>query len=263
MSSPLTAPAEAAPAEAAPAALISAQKLRLRRARRVILEDVSLTIHTGDFITLIGPNGAGKTTLLKCLLGILTPQQGKITRRGNIKIGYVPQKINAAMTMPINLRRFLTLSCSAGKRANSGGDAQAALAEVAAQTGISHLLDTPLTSLSGGEVQRAMLARALTNKPDLLVLDEPTQHLDIGGELAFYKLLDDIHAVYKPAVVMVSHDLHFVMRRSRQVVCLYHHICCSGAPQRVKEDPAFLQLFGGELSDLLTVYQHAHNHTHD
>ena len=234
--------------------LIRAEHLHLRRHGRAILDDVSLTVHAGDFITVVGPNGAGKTTLLKCLLGLTTPQQGAVWRQPDLKTGYVPQRMAAALTFPLQLRRFLTL--------NNGADA-AQVEEVAHLTDIAARLDAPLAQLSGGELQRALLARALIDRPALLALDEPVQNLDVGGEIAFYRLLEKICDAREVAVLMVSHDLHFVLRRSRQVVCLYHHICCAGAPQIVSKDPAFEALFGSELAQMMAVYQHAHDHSHD
>ena len=232
--------------------LTRAANLNISRGGQHILRDVSLTIAGGDFTTIIGPNGAGKTTLLKCLLGLMTPDSGTVERQPDLRYGYVPQHSRAA-TVPLSLRRFLTLN----KRA-----APDEMMELTELTGIRDCLDTPFSALSGGQRQRAMLTRALMKKPSLLALDEPMQQLDIGGEIAFYSLLEDICNRRDITVIMVSHDLHFVMRRSRQVVCLYHHICCSGAPQEVSRNQAFTSLFGDTATDLLAVYPHHHDHTH-
>lgn len=237
--------------------IIIADSIYIYRNGRKILDNVSLTVNRGDFITIVGPNGAGKTTLLKCLLGIVRPQQGSVRRPGAPAVGYVPQRLVAQRAIPLPLRRFLTLNKKAGA---------AAAAAVAALTEIDNRLDTPLAELSSGEMQRALLARALIEQPPLLALDEPAQNLDVGGEIAFYRLLENICDQRDLAVLMVSHDLHFVMRRSRQVVCLYHHVCCSGAPKAVSQDPAFEALFGSEMARMMAVYSHdhaAHDHHND
>lgn len=233
--------------------LISADNISVRRGGRAIVDGVSLTVAPGDFITVVGPNGAGKSTLLKCLLGLITPQQGVVRRQAGITSGYVPQRMDTAFTFPLQLRRFLTLNKRAGR-----GEVE----EVARLTDIAARLDSPLATLSGGEMQRALLARALIGSPTLLALDEPAQNLDVGGEITFYRLLEKICDQREIAVVMVSHNLHFVIRRSRQVVCLYHHVCCSGAPQAVSKDPAFAGLFGEDMARLMAVYHHEHDHEH-
>ncbi|MCH9705260.1 MAG: ATP-binding cassette domain-containing protein [Proteobacteria bacterium] len=233
--------------------LITAEAIGLTRDNSKILDNVSLNIAADDFITVVGPNGAGKTTLLKCLLGLIKPTQGRLKRQAGLRVGYMPQRITAARTMPLSLHYFLALNKNSNARE---------IAEIAELTNITQHLQTPLAELSGGEMQRALLARALLNHPTLLALDEPVQNLDVGGEIAFYHLLENICDTRKVAVLMVSHDLHFVMRRSRQVVCLYHHVCCSGTPQVVSQDPQFKALFGNEMAELMTVYQHEHDHHH-
>lgn len=236
-----------------PESLISASNIHLYRGKKKILDDVSLSINPDDFITIVGPNGAGKSTLLKCLLGLLPIEQGQLHRQDNLRIGYVPQRIMPELTVPLRLHRFLTI--------NKKVDANV-VESVADLTGISHYLNRPLATLSGGEMQRALLARALINQPMLLALDEPAQNLDINGELEFYRLLEKIYKHRSMAIVMISHDLRFVMRLSRQVVCLHHHICCRGTPQMVSQDPAFETLFGSDMARMMAVYQHDHDHNH-
>ncbi|WP_373088647.1 ATP-binding cassette domain-containing protein [Sneathiella sp.] len=236
--------------------LLSARHIGVVREGRSILTDVSLSVGKSDFITIIGPNGAGKSMLLKCMMGFYRPDEGEIIRRKGLKIGYVPQQLVADHTIPILTRRFLTLRKKASK---------SAVAEVAGETAITDILDKPLHVLSGGELQRVLLARALLDDPELLVLDEPAQNLDVTGQLAFYKLLDRIYADRKVSILMVSHDLHLVMSSTREVVCLYHHVCCSGKPHMVARDPEFISLFGEDMARLMAVYNHSHdhNHTHD
>lgn len=233
--------------------LLSARHVSVYRDGKTILEDVSLSIGEKDFITIIGPNGAGKSMLLKCMMGLFDPSEGRIERRANLKIGYVPQRLVADHTVPIRVRRFLSLRKKAAK-----DDLQ----HVAAETGITEFLDKPLHVLSGGELQRVLLARALLDNPDLLVLDEPAQNLDVTGQLAFYKLIEKIYAERDVSILMVSHDLHLVMSSTREVVCLYHHICCHGEPHMVTRDPEFISLFGDDMARLMAVYNHSHNHDH-
>ncbi len=233
--------------------LIRTDNIHLYRGKQKILDDISLSINPKDFITVVGPNGAGKSTLLKCLLGLLPIEQGQLYRQKKLRIGYVPQRIIPELTIPLRLRRFLTL--------NNKPDAES-VETVADLTGMTDHLDKPLADLSGGEMQRALLARALINKPMLLALDEPAQNLDINGELEFYRLLEKVYEQCSVAIVMVSHDLRFVMRISQQVVCLHRHICCRGTPQMVSQDPAFAALFGPDMARMMAVYQHDHDHDH-
>tara|TARA_R100000005_G_scaffold96614_1_gene85164 strand:+ start:1025 stop:1885 length:861 start_codon:yes stop_codon:yes gene_type:complete len=233
--------------------LLAARHVSVYRDGRTILEDVSLGVGEKDFITIIGPNGAGKSMLLKCMMGFYAPSEGAVVRRDGLKIGYVPQRLVADHTVPIRVRRFLTLRRKARP---------ADIERVAEETGISDYLDQSLHVLSGGELQRVLLARALLDNPDLLVLDEPAQNLDVTGQLAFYKLIDRIYSERNVSILMVSHDLHLVMSSTREVVCLYHHICCSGEPHLVTRDPEFIGLFGQDMARLMAVYNHSHDHEH-
>ena len=233
--------------------LISAQNVSVIRQGKAILNDVSISVGKQDFMTIIGPNGAGKSMLLKCLMGLFKPEKGTVSRQNNLKIGYVPQRLTPDHSMPITARRFLSL-----RKKND----PASLDKTIEETGIAPVLHKPLAVLSGGELQRVVLARSLLDQPDLLVLDEPAQNLDISGQLGFYKLLDHIYSTRKLSILMVSHDLHMVMASTRQVVCLFHHICCSGEPHAVTRDPEFISLFGRDMANMMAVYQHSHNHQH-
>ena len=231
--------------------LIDAKNITLCYDGKTILDDVSLHIDAADFLTIIGPNGAGKSTLLKVMMGLVPVQSGAVVRQKGLRVGYMPQGFRANPSMPISVARFLRLT---------GADAGAgSLAEL---TQIESLLEKPLQALSGGERQRVLLAQALVAAPQLLILDEPAQNLDLSGQLAFYALLDAIHRDTKTSILMVSHDLHMVMASTRQVVCLYRHICCSGAPQMVARDPEFQRLFGDNMAEMMAVYHHQHDHTH-
>ncbi len=234
--------------------LITAEHITVARQGKNILNDVSITVNHNDFITLIGPNGAGKSMLLKCLMGFYQPDSGVIARKKGLKIGYVPQRLIPDHTMPITVERFLTLR----KKVDA-----ASVQNTALETSIDTILSKPISVLSGGELQRVLLARSLLDNPELLVLDEPAQNLDVSGQLSFYKLLERIYEERDLSILMVSHDLHMVMASTKQVVCLFHHVCCSGEPQMVTRDPEFISLFGNDMAKMMAVYQHSHNHKHE
>lgn len=233
--------------------IIKAENINVLRQGSHILKDVSVDIKTDDFVTVIGPNGAGKSMLLKCLMGVYGVDSGRITRKDGLKIGYIPQRFLPDATIPISVRRFLFL-----RKKSNDEDVQKAVQE----TGIERLLQKPLSVLSGGELQRVLLARALLGNPELLMLDEPAQNLDISGQLGFYRLLERIYKERPISILMVSHDLHMVMASTKQVMCLFHHVCCSGEPHVVTRDPEFVSLFGEDMANMMSVYQHHHNHTH-
>ena len=234
--------------------LIKAEDISVIRDQHAILNNVSLDIVEQDFITIIGPNGAGKSMLLKCLMGFYQPDSGQVLRHRGLKIGYLPQRLSVDHSIPINVMRFLNLR----KKVT-----QLELEKVINETLIESLLKQPLYVLSGGELQRVLLARALLENPQMLILDEPAQNLDVSGQLAFYKLIEKIHSQRKLTLLMVSHDLHLVMSSTKKVVCLFHHVCCSGAPQVVTKDPEFISLFGDDMARLMSVYHHSHDHDHD
>ncbi|MBO6851820.1 MAG: zinc ABC transporter ATP-binding protein ZnuC [Marinobacter sp.] len=233
--------------------LVALDQLTVAFDGRPIVDRVSLTLHRGDIITVIGPNGAGKTTLIKAILGIQKVTSGSVTLSDRLTVGYVPQHLNLETTLPLSVRRFMSLS---GRRLQ---ECQAALDK----TGVGHLMDSSIHHLSGGERQRLLLARALARKPDLLVLDEPAQGVDINGQAALYDLIrqlrDDLHC----GVIMISHDLHLVMAATDKVICLNQHVCCSGYPADISHDPAFIETFGQPVAESLAVYHHHHNHHHD
>ena len=234
--------------------IISASNITVTRDNKDILDNVSISVNSDDFITILGPNGAGKSMLLKCLMGFYKPEKGMINRTPNFRIGYVPQQFVSEQTLPISTKRFLMLRKKVDEEE---------INKIADETNIQSLLQKPLHILSGGERQRVLLARSLIGSPELLVLDEPAQNLDISGQLAFYKLLEQIYQSRSLSILMVSHDLHMVMATTKKVVCLFHHICCSGEPQIVTKDPEFVSLFGNDMAELMAVYQHGHNHTHE
>lgn len=234
--------------------LIEAKAICISFSDRIVLKDISLTVNEGQVVSLIGPNGAGKTTLVRILLGLLEADTGSIRRREQLKVGYMPQRIALQQHLPISVNRFLALS----RRSSS-----AAIVELLELLKIEHLKSQQLSSVSGGELQRVLLARALLGNPQLLILDEPAQGVDVAGQAELYQLIGDIRTERNCGVLMISHDLHLVMSATDEVICLNHHVCCHGKPEQVSNDPAFLELFGASVSEGLAVYTHHHNHEHE
>jgi zinc transport system ATP-binding protein len=237
-----------------PRALLHLHGIDYHSGGRQLLQQVHLHLQRGQILTLIGPNGAGKTTLVKIALGLLSPSSGTVDRSPGLRIGYMPQRLQVEPTMPISVQRFLALAPGA-----QPADIAAALAEV----GATRVADARMAALSGGELQRVLLARALLREPELLVLDEPTQGVDLKGQAEFYRLITNIRDRHQCGVLMVSHDLHLVMSATDEVICLNQHVCCHGHPEQVSNDPAYLELFGRQGVQAMAVYTHHHNHEHD
>ena len=235
-------------------ALITVQNISLNHQGKKILDDVSFTLNPGEFITLIGPNGAGKSSLIKVLLGLIKQDSGKVKRSKSIRLGYTPQLFTPNPFIPISVVDFLTLNQKVEKLF---------LQKTAETTGVATLLNSALKELSGGELQKVLLTRALMNKPNVLILDEPAQNLDVDGQMQLYQLIQDIHQSQNCAILMVSHDLHRVMKESSQVLCLYHHICCKGHPEAILKDEQFNDLFADQVGELMATYEHHHNHHHN
>lgn len=234
--------------------LVTLENVSVRFGNRRVLSDISLTLQPGRILTLLGPNGAGKSTLVRVVLGLIAPDSGMLTQQPGLRIGYVPQKLHLDATLPLTVSRFMRLKPGVKK-----ADILPALQRVKA----AHLQHQPMQKLSGGETQRVLLARALLNRPQLLVLDEPTQGVDVNGQLALYDLIDQLRKELGCAVLMVSHDLHLVMAKTDDVLCLNQHICCSGTPEVVSMHPEFIAMFGNHGAQQLAIYRHHHNHRHD
>jgi zinc transport system ATP-binding protein len=234
-------------------ALISARGLTMMRGDRVVLDHVDVDIHPSEIVTLIGPNGSGKTTLVRALLGLQDMTGGEISRMEDLRIGYVPQRFDIDRTLPMTVSRFLSLGHKAPREA-----LRALLAEVGAE----RCFDQQLSEISGGELQRVLLARALAAQPDLLVLDEPVRGVDYTGEADLYALIGQMRDQRGIGVLLVSHDLHVVMASSDRVLCLNRHICCSGVPETVAQHPEYMRLFGAETARAFGVYRHHHDHAH-
>ncbi|MCH7543423.1 MAG: zinc ABC transporter ATP-binding protein ZnuC [Proteobacteria bacterium] len=248
------APANPTPREGETGTLVEVRGICLSFGATEVLSDAGLTVRRGEVVTLIGPNGAGKTTLIRVLLGLLRPDAGTVWLRPGLSIGYVPQSLSVDPVLPLSVRRFLALP----RRPRPGG-IERALAEV----GAGHTLDLPLQTLSGGETRRVLLARALLGEPDLLVLDEPVQGVDLTGQAELYGLIGRIRHERGLGVLLVSHDLHLVMAATDEVICLNHHVCCAGRPEMVSRHPEYIALFGPAIAQSFAVYAHAHDHEHD
>ncbi len=233
--------------------LLSIENLCVTLGKHRILEEIELQVERGEIITLVGPNGSGKSTLLRSIIGSIAPSHGRIQREPGLKIGYVPQRLSLDPTLPMTVERFLTLP----HRHSLDTVAHALL-----QAGIPGAEVQQIASLSGGQFQRILLARALLDSPDLLLLDEATQGLDHRGIADFYRQIDRVRHTLGCGVLMVSHELHVVMRASDRVVCLHGHVCCQGTPERVMASPAYQNLFGLDTADALAFYRHDHRHSH-
>lgn len=234
--------------------LISTHELTLRHGALTVLRDVNFAIEPAEIVTIVGPNGSGKSSLLRALIGAMPAAAGQITAPPGLRIGYVPQKLAIDPTLPITVTRFLNLPKRQGTQT-----VQTALA----RAGVADLATRQMTALSGGQFQRVLLARALLNTPDLLILDEATQGLDQPGAAAFYRRIEEVRQEMGCAVLMVSHDLHVVMAASDRVLCLNGHVCCEGAPEVVADAPEYRALFGSGTQGALALYRHKHDHAHD
>lgn len=234
--------------------LLEVKDLGVRHGAAFVLGPVDLVLNKGEIVTIVGPNGSGKTTLLRAILGAVRPVRGHVKKKRGLKIGYVPQKLAIDRTLPMTVRRFLDLP----KRVPNE-EADAALR----RTGSDDLADRQIAALSGGQLQRVLLARALIGTPDLLILDEATQGLDQPGSAEFYTLIADVRDALGCAVLMVSHELHVVMAASDRVICLNGHVCCHGTPEHVASAPEYRALFGTGTKGALALYRHEHDHAHD
>ena len=232
--------------------LVKLKKVGLHQNGKWLVRDVSLQVEKGKIITLIGPNGSGKSTTAKIALGIYKKIEGEVEKY-TTKVGYVPQKISIDWTLPIRVRDFMLLT------ENLNDDT---VNEALSLTGVIHLKDKNLGNLSGGEFQRVLLARAISKKPELLVLDEPVQGVDYTGEIALYELIKKISDELNCGILLISHDLHTVMSATDYVVCLNGHVCCSGSPIDVAENHEYKALFGDQASQILSRYEHKHDHVH-
>ena len=233
-------------------ALIRLEQVTVTFAGQNVLDNIQLSVEPGQIVTLIGPNGAGKTTLVRAVLGLLKPDSGSVWRKPKLRVGYMPQKLHVDPTLPLSVLRFLRLV--------PGVDRAMALSALK-EVGAEQVIDSPVQSVSGGEMQRVLLARALLGDPELLVLDEPDQAVDVHGQAELFGRIETLRRTRGCGVLLVSHDLHTVMARTDRVLCLNGHVCCQGAPEDVRRHPEYRALFGGH-ADALAVYVHHHDHAH-
>ncbi len=234
--------------------LINVKNLSVGYGANTVLRNVALHLDAGEIVTIVGPNGSGKTSLLRAIIGATEPKSGEITLQPGLKIGYVPQRLHIDPTLPITVERFMRLS---------DGVTKAACRIALDAAGVPDLLKRQMSQLSGGQFQRVMLARALINQPDVLLLDEATQGLDQAGSAAFYRQIEAVRHDTGCAVLMISHELHVVMSASDRVVCLNGHVCCEGAPAVVASAPEYRALFGTGTGGALALYRHEHDHSHN
>ena len=232
--------------------LVKLNNAGIKQNNKWLVEGVTLTVEKGKIITLIGPNGSGKSTTAKIALGIYKNIEGSVEKYTN-KVGYVPQKISIDWTLPLRVYDFMLLTENIKDEA---------IDEALTLTGVIHLKNKNLGNLSGGEFQRVLIARAISKKPELLVLDEPVQGVDYTGEIALYELIKKISDSLNCGILLISHDLHTVMTATDHVVCLNGHVCCSGTPHDVAKNNEYKTLFGEQASQILSVYEHKHDHVH-
>ena len=233
--------------------LVRLKDCGVQKSSKWIVKGISLEIYKGKIVTLIGPNGSGKTTTAKMALNILKSDEGSIENYST-KMAYVPQKISIDWTMPLRVIDFMNLTSHINKDE---------IIEALELTGVQHLLFNEIHNLSGGEFQRVLIARAISKKPDLLVLDEPVQGVDFNGEIALYNLIKEICTKLNCGILLISHDLHFVMSATDHVICLNGHICCSGSPKSIVKNSSYIELFGEHNAATLSLYQHEHDHSHE
>ena len=234
--------------------LIDARQLTIQYGNEKVLQHIDFSINEREIVTIVGPNGSGKSTLLRVLIGALSPDAGTLNRRAGLRMGYVPQRLSFDSNLPMSVKRFLSLGSKRGSAFNGSWEKR---------INIEHLLNHQIRHLSGGQLQRVLLAQALMDDPHLLILDEATQGLDQIGEASFYRLIEELRNERGCAVLLVSHDLHVVMSASDRVVCLNGHVCCEGTPTIVSEAPEYRALFGHGTEGALALYRHDHDHDHD
>lgn len=233
--------------------LLRVESAEVRFGNSIIVDHASLDVAAGQIVSLIGPNGSGKTTLVRAALGLQRLSAGRVWRAPNLQIGYVPQRVGVDLSLPITVERFLSVGTRASRHS---------VGRALDELGVGALAERPVQQVSGGEMQRILIARALLRDPELLVLDEPAQGVDVIGQEELYRMIGDLRTARGCGILIVSHDLHLVMAETDHVICLNGHICCEGQPENVADHPAYLELFGDRRSEALAVYRHHHDHQH-
>lgn len=247
--------------------VIEAKDVRVQLGGLEVLQGVDLKVPAGELVALIGPNGSGKTTLLRALLGLQKITAGEIKLFGSSnlrsalpRIGYVPQKLNLERSFILSVREFLALRLRQTRNWfwQSRSKIDSLISDTYAEIGVAALLDRPVAQLSGGQLQRVMIAFSLLGKPELLLLDEPTAGVDTPGELSFYDLIAEVQSRHHLTVILVSHDLSMVYRHASWVYALNRVICCEGSPEHVMNAESLKQAYGIHVSP----YHHHHDHSH-
>ena len=233
--------------------LVALDNAGLSISNKWLVREVTMKVNAGEIVTLIGPNGSGKSTTAKMALGIMAPSEGSVYRCKNARVSYVPQRLSIDWTMPLDVNRFISLTRFLDKKA---------VKKALSMTETEHLYNVEVRTLSGGEFQRVLIARAIAHSPQFLVLDEPVQGVDFNGEIALYKLIENIRNELNCGIILISHDLHVVMSTTDRVICLNGHVCCSGTPAVVATEPEFRALFGDRAANELAFYKHQHDHEH-
>ena len=233
--------------------LVALDNAGLSISNKWLVREVTMKVNAGEIVTLIGPNGSGKSTTAKMALGIMAPSEGSVYRCENARVSYVPQRLSIDWTMPLDVNRFISLTRFLDKKA---------VKKALSMTETEHLYNAEVRTLSGGEFQRVLIARAIAHSPQFLVLDEPVQGVDFNGEIALYKLIENIRNELNCGIILISHDLHVVMSTTDRVICLNGHVCCSGTPAVVATEPEFRALFGDRAANELAFYKHQHDHEH-
>jgi zinc transport system ATP-binding protein len=251
---------------ASKALAVHTRDLRVALGGRPVLQGVNLQIPTGEIVAIIGPNGAGKTTLLRCLLGLQRIDAGEIRLLGERdlaaalpRVGYVPQRIALERSFILSVREFLSMRLAETRHWLWWRHARLdrCLGRLLPEWEIEPLLNRPLAELSGGQLQRVLIAFSLLQKPELLLLDEPTAGVDAPGEQTFYELIAEVHRRHRLTVVLVSHDLSMVFRHASWVCALNGVVCCEGSPEQVMNAESLKQAYGIHVSP----YSH-HHHVH-
>ena len=233
------------------------ENISLKLNDQQILQNINLQINKGEITTLVGPNGGGKTSIARILIGILNPNSGKVFIKEGSKIGYMPQKLEIEKTIPLRVIDFLELFSNFQTKSITHK-----IHQLFNKLNIKNILEKSIHHISGGEMQKTLLVRALINNPDILVLDEPTGSMDISAQAEFYQIIEEIREQKNCAILIISHDLHIVMQKTNHVICVNNHICCSGSPESINNHPEYLSLFGKKPIDNIAIYSHHHDHKH-